>query len=188
MIKRAATIYDVSIHPRLFRRGNNKIGNSGLDKLCFNPPPPFQAREPGKPEASFTKNRFQSTPAFSGEGTPEAARGRQRQPVSIHPRLFRRGNFFPRCRQTPCPRFQSTPAFSGEGTRPLFWSSCPPPVSIHPRLFRRGNRSTRALLLINEKFQSTPAFSGEGTEHQANRDQQNSSFNPPPPFQAREQR
>ena len=106
---------------------------------------------------------FQSTPAFSGEGT------------NWECCLFGSGKMF-----------QSTPAFSGEGT------DChgrfgivddrfnpPPPfqarepgtlnvplhrgdVSIHPRLFRRGNRKYPAQHYTGKRF------------------------NPPPPFQARE--
>ena len=82
----------VSIHPRLFRRGNNKIGNSGLDKLCFNPPPPFQARERTITNLKQYETEFQSTPAFSGEGTALGIDVSDSFAVSIHPRLFRRGN------------------------------------------------------------------------------------------------
>ena len=153
--------------------------------MSFNPPPPFQAREPLVEDKKDDPEVFQSTPAFSGEGTPGRYRPLDGGTVSIHPRLFRRGNphsappltvrasFNPpppfQARELDIPQpppvtssFQSTPAFSGEGTDEasldIVWGC----VSIHPRLFRRGNSRTWTAM------------------------QMLSSFNPPPPFQARE--
>ncbi len=130
---------------------------------------------------------FQSTPAFSGEGTSHVSQLLGTGPVSIHPRLFRRGNDQDVPPEYYQYKFQSTPAFSGEGT---FFQDLPnirASVSIHPRLFRRGNsqyrfiRVRRMLVSIHPRlfrrgndfrivrtytvllFQSTPAFSGEGT-------------------------
>ena len=59
---------------------------------------------------------FQSTPAFSGEGTIIADEDGVHKTVSIHPRLFRRGNSTGKYSATFMIPFQSTPAFSGEGT------------------------------------------------------------------------
>ena len=143
MLVRFPTIHTaVSIHPRLFRRGNSLLPAPSLPLYsCFNPPPPFQARE-----RKNGRNAYRDII------------------VSIHPRLFRRGNDFRIVRTYTVLLFQSTPAFSGEGTTDAvvdvfaFW------VSIHPRLFRRGNNPC------------------------AMTHAQNGSFNPPPPFQAREHR
>ena len=176
----------------------------------FNPPPPFQARELSTLWAPRVRLTFQSTPAFSGEGT-----------------------FIERYLRVP-EGFQSTPAFSGEGTTgrqegdKLDRRFNPPPpfqarelfgtrrhgiinrVSIHPRLFRRGNleeadshlmtylvsihprlfrRGNFFLSFVSPRtwgFQSTPAFSGEGTKPNSMRPNTRPCFNPPPPFQARE--
>ena len=105
----------VSIHPRLFRRGNSSAFLVIVSSTCFNPPPPFQAREPCRPVDQDARSKFQSTPAFSGEGTLPVI-------TSMESVLF-----------------QSTPAFSGEGTRLNYLNHLASLVSIHPRLFRRGN-------------------------------------------------
>ena len=83
--------------------------------------------------------------------------------VSIHPRLFRRGN---------------AAVVAARRVRG--------PVSIHPRLFRRGNRSGSSPRCEMASFQSTPAFSGEGTPPPHRCCWWIARFNPPPPFQARE--
>ena len=107
--------------------------------------------------------------------------------VSIHPRLFRRGNISALDSARSHMAFQSTPAFSGEGTgkktpigkwghvsiHPRLFrrgniGACADAiradrVSIHPRLFRRGNKLKQLRCNSNGVFQSTPAFSGEGT-------------------------
>ena len=86
------------------------------------------------------EREFQSTPAFSGEGTTQAPEGPDQQ-----------GRF------NPPPPFQ---AREPEDTEDLILRA---PVSIHPRLFRRGNTRIVAGFPPEEMFQSTPAFSGEGT-------------------------
>ena len=63
----------VSIHPRLFRRGNSTLSKNLDSSECFNPPPPFQAREQDQRARFFLSLMFQSTPAFSGEGTAQFA-------------------------------------------------------------------------------------------------------------------
>ncbi len=130
----------VSIHPRLFRRGNREHQSNRVEETGFNPPPPFQARERPKWGLRTNPKWFQSTPAFSGEGTPTASASGAVPRVSIHPRLFRRGN----------------PKEHEDEHDHL----C---VSIHPRLFRRGNPQDRLSNDETFQFQSTPAFSGEGT-------------------------
>ncbi len=107
----------VSIHPRLFRRGNLIPDAQGSTHVSFNPPPPFQAREPWETGCMTPQSRFQSTPAFSGEGTVNWEGPDQTS------------------------WFQSTPAFSGEGTIAKDVDVIRSLVSIHPRLFRRGNSS-----------------------------------------------
>ena len=153
----------VSIHPRLFRRGNKSKASTMNQPHGFNPPPPFQAREPRTSIMRLSGVRFQSTPAFSGEGTDPTITIVDPEEVSIHPRLFRRGNDHYYVGRKSAVMFQSTPAFSGEGTKnntikskPAAGFNPPPPfqareprvfdgatvqvtVSIHPRLFRRGN-------------------------------------------------
>ena len=151
----------------------------------FNPPPPFQAREHKAAASAGGRDWFQSTPAFSGEGTLPAGTSYADPNVSIHPRLFRRGNDRDESYLTyedsfnpPPPfqarelnelgyhqqygMFQSTPAFSGEGTTLKLAELWLARVSIHPRLFRRGNLLIRTLKRLSF------------------------GFNPPPPFQARE--
>ena len=83
----------VSIHPRLFRRGNPN-GSVTLDTYTL-----FQSTPAFSGEGTMEKlvkmlypKSFQSTPAFSGEGTGDARVVAGYPPVSIHPRLFRRGN------------------------------------------------------------------------------------------------
>ena len=133
--------------------------------MLFQSTPAFSGEGTGEQEYTAGDwTAFQSTPAFSGEGTPEAARGRQRQPVSIHPRLFRRGNFFPRCRQTPCPRFQSTPAFSGEGTTITANEYKTIAFQSTPAFSGEGTPAASHHKATKRQFQSTPAFSGEGTK------------------------
>ena len=152
----------VSIHPRLFRRGNGTtlqalqhlpmfqstpaFSGEGTHqsrwenhlRVRFNPPPPIKAREQTQHGRRHVQIQFQSTPAFSGEGTS----GDRSIRIS--------------------PEFQSTPAFSGEGT------------------------SQAADHVSEFQFQSTPAFSGEGTQKNPFRHARFLCFNPPPPFQARE--
>ena len=109
----------------------------------FNPPPPFQAREPRISRTKLHKATFQSTPAFSGEGTTSKKMHIVADDVSIHPRLFRRGNVLGDVIHLIDAQFQSTPAFSGEGTLTERLYKAMLPVSIHPRLFRRGNGGNR---------------------------------------------
>ena len=107
---------------------------------------------------------FQSTPAFSGEGTNIPANQRRKIPVSIHPRLFRRGNQTQRSTARSQVRFQSTPAFSGEGTKyaeiddegAIGFNPPPPFQAREQQLVVAYDRLVM--------FQSTPAFSGEGTQ------------------------
>ena len=166
----------------------------------FNPPPPFQAREHGGQNVPDI-HWFQSTPAFSGEGT-------------VRKIQFQSTPAFSGEGTNPGPSaslFQSTPAFSGEGT--VTWASPeyprlfrrheppevqaqfrfnpPPPfqaraqsrVSIHPRLFRRGNLPSAVLKL---GFNPPPPF--QAREHISfDAGAERNCFNPPPPFQAREQ-
>ena len=107
----------VSIHPRLFRRGNKSKASTMNQPHGFNPPPPFQAREPRTSIMRLSGVRFQSTPAFSGEGTDPTITIVDPEEVSIHPRLFRRGNDHYYVGRKSAVMFQSTPAFSGEGTK-----------------------------------------------------------------------
>ena len=115
------------------------------------------------------RSKFQSTPAFSGEGT------RQSEPTTSRPKGFNPPPpFQAREHNNASGRtnggFQSTPAFSGEGTGDIpetyqdRESFNPPPpfqawdhanpnrefvivnrVSIHPRHFRRGNPNPDAV-------------------------------------------
>ena len=107
----------VSIHPRLFRRGNLLVLILILVSIAFQSTPAFSGEGTASIASFCAANRFQSTPAFSGEGTKILKVLRQVPRVSIHPRLFRRGNF-------------GTSQCIQRGQL----------VSIHPRLFRRGNR------------------------------------------------
>ena len=82
---------------------------------------------------------FQSTPAFSGEGTPAPMENR-----------------------SPADLFQSTPAFSGEGTPGQRGTWDPRPGFNPPPPFQAREPSPMLYRAMSE-FQSTPAFSGEGT-------------------------
>ena len=175
----------VSIHPRLFRRGNKTVLTSRSNVSCFNPPPPFQARERGDTLAAVDKYGFQSTPAFSGEGTMPGHRYKIKRLVSIHPRLFRRGNLRVRIFYKVNISFQSTPAFSGEGTRKTATVKTNTEVSIHPRLFRRGNTSFLVLSLYGNCFNPPPPFQAR-EQNSSDLTDRATGFNPPPPFQARE--
>ena len=152
---------------------------------------------------------FQSTPAFSGEGTSHVSQLLGTGPVSIHPRLFRRGNVvISQCIAPFCP-FQSTPAFSGEGTVSHLPSCCPVLSFNPPPPFQARELVPNPPLIKIRGFQSTPAFSGEGTLSKAASISSRAvsihprlfrrgngwgwlcitgdrGFNPPPPFQARE--
>ena len=110
----------VSIHPRLFRRGNKKRAPCVVDAHGFNPPPPFQARE-----------RYRVWPGWASE-------------VSIHPRLFRRGNEKLRGGSSDCRSFNPPPPFQARERYNVKRVSDIPVVSIHPRLFRRGNALRQA--------------------------------------------
>ena len=176
----------VSIHPRLFRRGNTRWGLAVCTRHRFNPPPPFQAREPHcqrwcavgvrfNPPPPFQAREhykggwndivgeFQSTPAFSGEGTL----------VDCRP-------------DADLPEFQSTPAFSGEGTIDLHRRIDDPTVSIHPRLFRRGNAKLATDIVHDFCFNPPPPFQAREPDERHRYGHRSLGFNPPPPFQARE--
>ncbi len=129
----------------------------------FNPPPPFQAREHIGAASTDITSQFQSTPAFSGEGTnPGLHSGVLPLTVSIHPRLFRRGNRYILHRLVAHSSFNPPPPFQAREPPEVDLVITHNSVSIHPRLFRRGNRVE-------------PPYTSVG-----------SRFNPPPPFQARE--
>ncbi len=124
----------VSIHPRLFRRGNARGSQRPPEAASFNPPPPFQARELVRFFGHRVLHLFQSTPAFSGEGTLSPSRPRRKEQVSIHPRLFRRGNYAGHHLHGVCV------------------------VSIHPRLFRRGNMGAPTCRTTYTGFNPPPPF------------------------------
>ena len=132
----------VSIHPRLFRRGNKPPHDNLRLDACFNPPPPFQARERGLRFSHFEDNSFQSTPAFSGEGTAADRATNFLCPGFNPPPPFQARERLTTKEIGKMLKFQSTPAFSGEGTQRAPWLSDYLAVSIHPRLFRRGNFAT----------------------------------------------
>ncbi len=110
----------------------------------FNPPPPFQARERETAGGQQRLSQFQSTPAFSGEGTQNPGRVCWVHVVSIHPRLFRRGNSSLRGYIIGNKCFNPPPPFQARERYNVKRVSDIPVVSIHPRLFRRGNALRQA--------------------------------------------
>ena len=106
----------VSIHPRLFRRGNARGSQRPPEAASFNPPPPFQARELVRFFGHRVLHLFQSTPAFSGEGTDQRARFFLLMKSFNPPPPFQARELVLPCRLRRLGLFQSTPAFSGEGT------------------------------------------------------------------------
>ncbi len=108
--------YQVSIRPRLFRRGN--IGTDEADKVpVVSIRPRLFRRGNAKVRTLWNILRlFQSAPAFSDGGTPLDGCLDMYLDVSIRPRLFRRGNQIDPVPRLPPALFQSAPAFSDGGT------------------------------------------------------------------------
>ena len=128
----------VSIHPRLFRRGNKKRAPCVVDAHGFNPPPPFQARERYRVWPGWA-SEVSIHPRLFRRGNGHIMTIAQPSVVSIHPRLFRRGNEKLRGGSSDCRSFNPPPPFQAREHR------------------------TQAGFVGSTWFQSTPAFSGEGT-------------------------
>ena len=149
--------------PAFSGEGTSARRSAALRVFRFNPPPPFQAREQNYSQIHL----YQLT-------------------VSIHPRLFRRGNKPPHdnlrldaCFNPP-PPFQARELLPTE--RRIFYAL----VSIHPRLFRRGNRVDARLAGLIGLVSIHPRLFRRGNTASAVAERLSRGFNPPPPFQARE--
>ena len=171
--------------PAFSGEGTGRPAEPASPGRCFNPPPPFQARELGALTVGGKNFVFQSTPAFSGEGTFVPAVCIPGRPFQSTPAFSGEGTLCVMTRVT-SGGFQSTPAFSGEGTDRRTAGQGRGPVSIHPRLFRRGNVSVYCNRISDNGVSIHPRLFRRGNFLVLGFGLSLTCFNPPPPFQARE--